>query len=212
MRTVTKEFTVYSVDDVLNMPELKNKVFEKYYAFNVDFDGWHDFLLDEWKEKLESYGFYQPEINYSGFCRQGDGASFTCYRVDIPLFLENFGDEIGLTEKQKKLLLALMKDYEVFGFAVKRRTHHYYHENTVYVDSEYCLYYFQQKTPRLASFLETTMQNVENAIAEKVIEFSRQIYRELEKEYDYLTSETAVFESLQANDCEFTEDGKIFIN
>lgn len=210
MRIVTKEFTVYSVDDVLNMPELKEKVFNNYRDFNVEFGDWHDFLLDEWKEKLESYGFYRPEINYSGFWSQGDGASFTCYRVEIPAFLENFSDEIDLTEKQKKLLLALMKDYDVFGFDVKRRTHHYYHANTVFVDSEDGLYYFQQKAPRLANFLESAMQKIENAIAEKVIEFSRQIYRELEKEHDYLTSEKSVFESLRCNDYEFTEDGKIF--
>lgn len=103
-----------------------------------------------------------------------------------------------------------MKDYEVFGFAVKRRSHHYYHEHTVYVDSEDGLYYFQQKAPRLASFLESAMQKIENAIAEKVIDFSCDIYSELKKEYEYLTSETAVFESLSCNDYEFTEDGKIY--
>ena len=209
MRTVTKEFTVYSVDDVLTMPELKEKVLENYRDFNVDFDDWHDFTLDNWKEKLESCGFYQPEINYSGFWNQGDGASFTCYRVDIPVFLEKFSDEIDLTEKQKKLLLALLKDYYVFGFDVKRRTHHYCHENTVYVDSEDCLYNFTGYN-RLYTFLESAMQKIENAIAEKVIEFSCQIYRELEKEYYYLTSEEAVFESLRCNDYEFTEDGKIY--
>lgn len=67
MRIVTKEIKLYSVDDVLSMPELKEKVFENYHDFNVDFDDWHDFLLDNWKEKLENYGFISPEINYSGF-------------------------------------------------------------------------------------------------------------------------------------------------
>lgn len=209
MRTVTKEITVYSIDDVLSMPELKEKVFENYHDFNVDFGDWHDFILENWKVKLESCGFYQPKIGYSGFWSQGDGASFTCYRVDIPLFLDNFGDEIDLTEKQKNLLLALMKDYEVFSFDVKRRSHHYYHEKTVFVGSEDCLYNFSGYS-RLYTFLYSTMKKIEDAIAEKVIDFSRQIYRELEKEYYYLTSETAVFESLQANGYEFTEDGKIF--
>lgn len=211
MRTVTKEFTVYSVDDVLKMPELKEKVLHKHYDFNVCFEDWHDFILKDWKEKLENFGFYQPEINYSGFCCQGDGASFTCYRIDLPVFLENFGDEIDLTEKQKNLLLALMKDYEVFGFDVKRRDHHYYHQYTVFVDSEDCLYNFSGYT-RLYNFLQNAMENIEKVIAEKVIEFSCKIYRELKKEYDYLTTEEAILESLRANDYEFTEDGNAYWN
>jgi hypothetical protein len=209
MRTVTNEFTVYSVDDVLNMPELRQKVFENYHDFNVSFDEWHDFLLNEWKEKLESYGFCQPEINYSGFWSQGNGASFTCKYIDIPLFFENFTDEIDLTEKQKKLLLALMKDYDLFDFAVKRRSHHYYHEKTVFVNNEDCLYNFSGYN-RLYTFLYSAMKKIENVIAEKVIDFSWQIYRELEKEYDYLTSEEAVFESLRCNEYEFIASGKIF--
>lgn len=210
MHTVTKEITVYSIDDVLNMPELKQKVFENYHDFNVAFNDWHDFLLDDWKEKLESYGFVSPEIRYRGFWSQGDGASFTCDYVDIPVFLENFSNEINLRKKQKKLLLALMKDYEVFTFSVKRRDYHYYHEKTVYVDSENSLYYFQLKTPRFAAFLESVMHKIENVITEKVIDFSRQIYHKLEKEYDYLISEETVFESLRCNEYKFTEDGKIF--
>lgn len=210
MRTVTREITVYSVDDVLNMPELKEKVLENHRHFNVEFRGWHDFIIDEWEESLENYGFVSPEIIYSGFWSQGDGASFTCNCVDIAIFLEKCSNEVDLTEKQKRLLLALIKDYDVFGFAVKRRSYHYYHEHTVYVDSEDGLYYFQQKAPRLANLLENAMQKMERVIAEKVVELSRQIYHELEKEYEYLTSDEAIIESLRCNAYEFTENGKIF--
>ena len=209
MRIVTKSFNVYSMEDVLNDPELKAKVIENHRYFNVEFNDWHDFIFDAWKEKLENYGFIMPEINYSGFWSQGDGASFTCYRVDIPVFLENFNDEIGLTDKQKNLLLALMKDYDVFGFEVKRRDHRYCHAHTVYVDTEDCLYHFNGYE-HLQAFLTSAMQRFEDVISDKVIEFSNKIYRELEKEYDYLTSEDAIIESLQANDYEFTEGGKIY--
>ena len=165
--------------------------------------------MNEWKEKLENYGFIYPEINYTGFWSQGDGASFTCYRVDIPVFIEHFNDEIGLTDKQKNLLLALMKDYDVFVFDVKRIKCRYYHEKTVLVCTEFCLYNFYNY-PHLQSFLASIMQRLEDVISEKVLDFSREIYRELEKEYDYLTSEDAIIESLQANDYEFTEDGNIY--
>lgn len=210
MKTVTKEIKVYSVDDLRNMPELKEKVLEKYRDFNVDCDFWSEVIIEDWKEKLENYGFISPEICFSGFWSQGDGASFTCKNTDILVFFENFSADVDLTEKQKNLLLNLTKErYETFAFAVKRRNHHYCHENTVYVASEDCLYNFTGYE-RLYSFLESSMQKIENAIAEKVIEFSRQIYRELEKGYDYQTSETALLESFEANDLEFLEDGTIY--
>ena len=209
MRTVTKNITVYSVDDVLGMPELKEVILEKYRDFNVTFDNWHDPIIEDWLETLENYGFISPEINYSGFCSQGDGASFTCGRVDLPLFLEKFGEEIGFTDKQKKLLLALMEDYVVFAFYVKRGSSRYYHEHTVFVASDDHLYCFNGYN-RLQSFLTSAMETLENVIGEKVVEFSRKIYRELEQEYEYLTSEEAIFENLAANEYEFTEDGETF--
>ena len=211
MRIVTKEIKVYSVDDVLNMPELKEKVFENYRDFNVDFQDWHDFIFENWKEKLEGYGFISPEINYSGFWSQGDGASFTCYRIDLPVFLKNFAAEIDLTEKQKSLLLALMEKYYIFGFDVKRCSCRYYHENTVFVDDENCLYDFVGYS-RLYAFLEGAAVKVKNAVAGKVVDLSREIYCDLRKEYEYLTSEEGVFESLRCNEYEFSADGKIFID
>jgi hypothetical protein len=37
----------------------------------------------------------------------------------------------------------------------------------------------------------------------------RAIYRRLEKEYEYLTSDESIIETIHANEYEFTEDGKI---
>jgi hypothetical protein len=38
-------------------------------------------------------------------------------------------------------------------------------------------------------------------------DYMRWIYRTLEKEYDYMTSEEAIKETIIANDYEFTKDG-----
>jgi hypothetical protein len=40
--------------------------------------------------------------------------------------------------------------------------------------------------------------------------FCREIYRALETEYDYLTSEEAIIETIEANEYEFTEDGELY--
>lgn len=47
----------------------------------------------------------------------------------------------------------------------------------------------------------------QDEIAETLRDYMHWIYRQLEKEYDYLNSDEAVDESIKANEYEFTEDG-----
>jgi hypothetical protein len=42
------------------------------------------------------------------------------------------------------------------------------------------------------------------------LDLSQEIYKSLESEYDYLTSDEIIAESLIINEYEFTEDGKIY--
>jgi hypothetical protein len=45
-------------------------------------------------------------------------------------------------------------------------------------------------------------------LAEALRAFMKWIYRQLEREYDYLTSDEAIAESIIANEYEFTEEGE----
>ena len=57
-----------------------------------------------------------------------------------------------------------------------------------------------------------------NEIVEKIIDFidediftySDKVYRRLEDEWDYQNSDEYILEMIDANDYEFTEDGKIY--
>ena len=48
----------------------------------------------------------------------------------------------------------------------------------------------------------------EESLKQLMRDFADWIYSSLEKEYDYLTSDEAIAESLRANEIEFTEDGQ----
>ena len=74
MRTVTKEIGIYFFDELPE--ELQKEVLIKNHDFNTDFY-WSDMELDYWKDKLNSMGFEDADISFSGFWSQGDGASFT---------------------------------------------------------------------------------------------------------------------------------------
>jgi hypothetical protein len=49
-----------------------------------------DPLVDEFKEKLEKIGFMEPEVLYSGFSSQGDGACFDA-KVDLKKVCRHLG-------------------------------------------------------------------------------------------------------------------------
>jgi len=52
--------------------------------------------------------------------------------------------------------------------------------------------------------------DAEDIVTEALRDLARWLYRQLEREYEYLTSDEAVDESLRANDYTFTEAGRRF--
>ena len=50
----------------------------------------------------------------------------------------------------------------------------------------------------------------EQAMAETLRDFMEWIYRQLEKQYYYLTSREAIIETIESNEYKFFEDGRLF--
>jgi uncharacterized coiled-coil protein SlyX len=200
------------MEDVKDNEKLKEEVLQKYGDINVDFDRWYDGVYEKWIEELKNYGFEDVKIYFSGFWTQGDGACFIS-KVNIVNFISAFKDEIikelNITEKQLNLIIKLQENYDFLTYKIKQFDTHYYHEYTIKADYEYYLYPFQYHE-KLYNFLEKTVYQLQDFITEKARFYSRKIYRDLENEYDYLTSENAILETLEINDYEFTEDGNIF--
>ncbi len=186
---------------------LREKILAKYRDFNTDYD-WYEFVYEDWKEKLESLGYVKPDINFSGFWSQGDGASFTCEYLNSPEIKERF-----LTPEEKEIL----KDCEIYG-KVERISHHYSHENTVQanisdVDYSQIIYNLQDldddQYNTIVKKIDKILVDLEKMITDEVRDLSRQIYRELEKEFEYQTSGESVSESLISNGYLFDENGDI---
>ena len=79
----------------------------------------------------------------------------------------------------------------------------YYHE--------YCMLVAVDEYFRLPdSITQSEFSEFEEWITETLRDYARELYKSLEKEYNYLTSEKAIIETIEANDYEFTEDGKIY--
>jgi hypothetical protein len=65
----------------------KQKALDQLRDINTDNNDWHDPVLTGAKEDLIAAGYENPEILYSGFYSQGDGACFTCSKIDFNKFM-----------------------------------------------------------------------------------------------------------------------------
>lgn len=197
MREVINKYNVYEFDEL--SAESKEKALEKYWDINVNYY-WEEFIIDEVKAELESYGFEDVEIYYSGFWSQGDGASFTGRLSDIRKFMK----ANKISNKYKMVYLYA----DEVSADIIRNTSHYYHENTIFADVEY---YNAEDFLSInkADKLLDQLSEFEEYLQDWSRDYSANIYRKLRREFEYLTDEEQIIETFRANEYEFTENGEI---
>lgn len=188
MKTI--RIKLYKFDE-LNKAAKINAI-ESNRTINTDFDEWHELILEDITEKIQEAGFFDVEIQYSGFWSQGDGFSFDG-KIDTLKFTENQNEKRIV----KLIDLGLINDFEInkTSFA-----NHYSHEKTRYVD------FWQVDQKNINSIIE----DLGNKIESKRLELCKESYSRLEKSYYELQSDEFVKETLIANEYDFTKDGKMY--
>ena len=189
MQIVKKEYKIYEFKELSK--EAQEAVIEKFNDINTDHE-WYQFTYEDQMERLETMGYSDIEINFSGFWSQGDGASFTAH-VDLEKWLK--------AHKLSSKYRALYNRANEFSCNIVRISSRYSHENTV--DTDLNGYSESEKA-------NTQADEVEKLILESTREEARAIYKMLETDYDYLTSREAIIDTIEANDWRFLADGTQF--
>lgn len=187
-------------------PEVKAKLLEKYRTFNVDHIDWWDCVYDDFKADMAAIGIRVDEMYFSGFWSQGDGACFEGVVENWDLFLKSLGYDNEYLIREA--------NYN-WTFSSKHQGR-YYHENCVLFfddsislpisadDDDWAHYYLGDAPEELrkAVVLSQLAQysGIESDFVEAFKRHMRDLYSRLEKEYDHLTSDEAVLETLEAND------------
>lgn len=182
----------------------KAQLIEKYRDFNVEHIDWWDCVYSDFTEDMKAKGIEVQDMRFSGFWSQGDGASFTDYIIDNIQFLEAH----ELTESYPWTTKLLEMGGE-FTLKIERTSHHYVHENTISVDLTYP-YMFSHVLPRddLRSaiadrwdqHLDAEYDIITEAATGIIRDYCRDLYRRLEEDYNYLTSDEAVWEAIESNE------------
>ena len=175
------------------------RILEKHSDINVDFEGWHEDIIENFCENAEKIGFNVTidDVQFSGFWSQGDGASFTG-SIDILKYLK----ETRQLTVYRPLVKAINNGYVSDTVVISRDSYHYSHENTCSADD---IEVYEDISPKV----EDLRIDLEYELEEKRKDLSIELYRDLEKTYNYLCSEEAIVETLVANEYEFDESGDI---
>lgn len=171
----------------------------------VWFNDWADHILEQFVEEVGQIGIHtsKDEIYWSGFWNQGDGACFEGHVQDWTLFLI----AVGLPK-----LAALSYGPDSNGLRW-RHSGHYYHEYCVRFESELLVdnpYDADADLVRSIAWNASYGQDGPFAEHEELfIDFlrgkMRELYKQLNDEYDYLTGDEATLERILGN-VELEED------
>lgn len=200
METITIE--LFNFNELTE--QAKNNAIREFKNDNtyLDYD-WYSSVFDDCKTMLEFIGFTDADIRFSGFWSQGDGASFTgnyqYSKGSVKKLIEYAPNENALIKAAKQLQEIQRKHFYKISGKIGRTSNFYSHENTV----SFSVDYDSVNTLQSVSVIESD-------ITEIVRRISQEIYSKLEKEYDYLMSDSTIIEHITLNDYRFTIDGEIY--
>jgi hypothetical protein len=180
MRTI--ERIAYKFEEL--EPKLQQKVLDKNRDAFVK-DNWWDCVECDWIQILCEKGFNNAKISFSGFCSQGDGASFRA-ELDLSFILKGFADYQELL-KPEYCLKAIVN--------LKERNGYYFdYKIKLEIESE------DEKLIELLYMCECDL----NAL---YFDLCREIYKSFNDEYDCLTSDEYLINIYKENDIEFWKNG-----
>ena len=187
---------VYKFDELSE--SAKQKAIDDYRQDGFDHDWW-DAVYEDAKQIGEVIGIEIDNIYFSGFSSQGDGACFEGKYAYAKGSAKEIKDHAPQDEELHRIARDLQKlqKKNFYSLSAKvKQSGHYSHE--------YCTEI--EVYDNLNSYGDVTIET-EKALSELLRDFMRWIYKQLEQDWDYLSSDEQIIETIQANEWEFDENG-----
>lgn len=206
--------TVYRIDE---LPEgAKDSARAWYREGGFDHD-WYDAVYEDFQRIAEILGIrlktrvsrlvggrtrQDPCIWFSGFWSQGDGAAWEgvySYRKSAAAKLRAYAPKDKTLHRIAETLQAAQRQnfYQLRAEVTHRGN--YYHAFTMAVSVH-----------RDSAAAVEVIGDAESIVTDGLRDLANWLYRQLEQEYDYLTSDEAVDETLVVGGYTFTEEGRRF--
>ena len=209
----TVEITGYTFQELT--PQAKEQACSTLQPDNDCY--WHEFIIDNAKEDGKALGFDIQDITFSGFCSQGDGASWSGY-VDMVEWLDKHKPE----DAQAHVVIALIENGWVDAYIdITANDSHYSHSNTMRrgdvsiqgEDENDTIYKGMFAGANVCTLMEALPDSYVDDIADEVLQSARdyadEIYKQLRDEYEYMCSEEYIAELCDANEYLFNKKGEL---
>ncbi|WP_024898996.1 hypothetical protein [Brucella rhizosphaerae] len=208
------ETTVYRLNELSDVAKDKARAWYREDAFDYH---WYDAVYEDFQQIAEILGIsfkpstvrlmgggarQQPRIWFRGFWSQGDGACFEAYysyRKNAAAEIRSYAPKEAELHSIANALQAVQRRNSYQLRAEVSHRGHYYHE--------YCM---SISVERDSPTSQDMTEDAEEIVTEALRDLARWLYRQLEREYDYLSSDEAADEAIAANEYTFTENGRRF--
>ena len=210
----TIETTVYTIDELSDAAKENARIWYRDQGLH---DEWYDFVYEDFETICKLLGVTlatapvrlygggtrdKPQVWFSGFSCQGDGASFAgryshakgaarAIRAHAPNDeeLHRIADELQAVQRRNFFQL----------HSTVRQSGRYCHEYTMAIAVE-----------RDSPTWQPPTDDAEDIVTEAMRDLARWLYRQLRSEYEHQTADHAVDEIVEANAWTFTADGTRF--
>ena len=208
------ETTVYTIDELSD--EAKDAARCRYRRHGLH-DEWYDFVYEDFEAICRILGVTlatrpvrlygggtreKPQIFHSGFSSQGDGASYEgwwSHARGSRKAIREYAPKDGELHRIADVLREVQRrNFFQLGAAVRHRGR-YCHEYSMQIEVE-----------RDSPTWQPPTGGAGDAVIEALRDLARWLYRQLEREYEHLTSDETVDEALAVNALTFTADGRRF--
>ena len=209
------EMTVYTIDELSDAAKEAARAW--YRESCLDYE-WYDFVYEDFRTicgilgialrtspvRLRGGGTMdKPRIFFSGFSSQGDGASFEGAYSHGRGAMKSIRAHAPKDDELHRIADALQ--------AVQRRNFHQLHAR-IRQSGRYCHEYTMAiEVERDSPAWQPPTDDAEDAVIEAMRDLARWLYRQLRAEYEHLTSDDAIDETLAANGWSFTAAGEYFV-
>lgn len=195
---LTKSVTAFKFNELSE--KAKDKVLERFYNINVDDNYWYEGVIEDSKTIGKIIGIDITNIFFSGFSSQGDGACFEGeYRYKKGC-LKAIMDYAPKDEKLHSIVENLCKLQSQYFYKLGAKVKHKGHYSHAF-----CTDISLLEMDKDGYYEETG--RIIGAMSEYLRDFMQWIYKQLNEQYDYMTSKEAIIETIESNDYDFTEEG-----
>lgn len=206
------KITVYHLDELPEAGKDNARAWYREGAFDHD---WYDAVYEDFQRIAEILGIRlrtrasrlmgggtseSPCIWFTGFWSQGDGAAWEgsySFSKGACSAIRSYAPRDEELHRIADELLAIQRRNFYQLQADVRHRGNTYHAFTMDID-----------VTRESPVGQDMTEDAESTVTDLLRDFARWLYRQLEREYDYLSSDAAVDEAVLANDYTFTESGR----